>query len=185
MAAMVLDAHALVTEVENRIFEANKDKSFLIDKNSSVSNIDVLSEYFNLNKISEKARFQSSGLSVSENVSNMLWSSAVLLNLLKKDTSYTFDNSTIDDILVIVLELLEYIIVCATVVMCLMRLISSVAWIGDFSLYLLPAMWWLWLLLYLLNNLKLKWVIMNIIWFAVLALIYWWWLKLLLNTFAL
>ena len=185
MAAMVLDAHALVTEVENRIFEANKDKSFLIDKNSSVSNIDVLSEYFNLNKISEKARFQSSGLSASENVSNMLWSSAVLLNLLKKDTSYTFDNSTIDDILVIVLELLEYIIVCATVVMCLMRLISSVAWIGDFSLYLLPAMWWLWLLLYLLNNLKLKWVIMNIIWFAVLVLIYWWWLKLLLNTFAL
>jgi hypothetical protein len=115
----------------------------------------------------------------------MLWSSAVLLNLLKKDTSYTFDNSTIDDILVIVLELLEYIIVCAIVVMCLMRLISSVAWIGDFSLYLLPAMWWLWLLLYLLNNLKLKWVIMNIIWFAVLVLIYWWWLKLLLNTFAL
>jgi hypothetical protein len=72
MAAMVLDAHALVTEVENRIFEANKDKSFLIDKNSSVSNIDVLSEYFNLNKISEKAKFQSSGLTASENMFNML-----------------------------------------------------------------------------------------------------------------
>jgi hypothetical protein len=116
---------------------------------------------------------------------NMLWSSAVFLNLLKKDASYAFDNSTIDDILTIVLELLEYIIACTIVVMCLMRLISSVVWIGNFSLYLLPAMWWLWLLLYLLNNLKLKWVIMNIIWFAVLALIYWWWLKLLLNTFAL
>ena len=185
MAAMVLESHALVENIENRVFEANKDKSFLIDANSCVSNIDVLSEYFHANRIAEKVKFQSTELKSSESMSNMLWTSGILVGLLKKDMLYNFDNSTIDEIFVIVLELIEYIIACTIIVICLMWLTSWLVWMGNFSLYLLPAMWWLGLLIYLLNNLKLKWILMNIVWFAVLVLIYWRWLKLLLNTFAL
>jgi hypothetical protein len=115
----------------------------------------------------------------------MLWSSGILVGLLKKDLSFTFDNSTIDEVFTILLELIEYIVGWIIVVISLMRLVSWFIWMGNFSLYLLPAMWWLGLLIYLLNNLKLKWILLNIVWFAVLVLIYWRWLKLLLNTFAL
>ena len=69
---MVLEAHVLIRNVEKEIFEAKKDQSFLIDKNSALSNIDILSEYFHLNRISEKAKLQPTGLKFSENVFNML-----------------------------------------------------------------------------------------------------------------
>ena len=185
MAMMVLEAHSLMKKVENEIFEANKDQKFLIDGNSAVSNIDVLSEYFYSNKISEKAKLQPSGLKTSESISNMLWFNAVLFNLLRRDVNNTFDNTANDEIFSVVLELLEYIVICSIIVICLMRLGSSLLWSDKFSLYLLPAMWWLWLLLYLYNNLNLKWIMLQVVWFIALLLFYWWWLNLLLSTFAL
>lgn len=185
MAMMVLEAHSLMKKVENEIFEANKDQKFLVDENSSVSNIDVLSEYFYSNRISEKAKLQPSGLKTSESISNMLWSNAVLFSLLRRDVNNTFDNTTNDEIFSIVLELVEYIIICSIIIISLMWLGSSLLWSDKFSLYLLPAMWWLWLLLYLFNNLNLKWIMLQVVWFIALLLIYWWGLNLLLSTFAL
>ena len=185
MAMMVLEAHSLMKKVENEIFEANKDQKFLVDENSSVSNIDVLSEYFYSNRISEKAKLQPSGLKTSESISNILWSNAVLFNLLRRDVNNTFDNTAGDEIFSIVLELVEYIIICSIIIISLMWLGSSLLWSDKFSLYLLPAMWWLWLLLYLFNNLNLKWIMLQVVWFIVLLLIYWWGLNLLLSTFAL
>lgn len=185
MAMMVLEAHSLMKKVENEIFEANKDQKFLVDENSSVSNIDVLSEYFYSNKISEKAKLQPSGLKTSESISNILWSNAVLFNLLRRDVNNTFDNTAGDEIFSIVLELVEYIIICSIIIISLMWLGSSLLWSDKFSLYLLPAMWWLWLLLYLFNNLNLKWIMLQVVWFIALLLIYWWGLNLLLSTFAL
>jgi hypothetical protein len=58
MAALVLDAHILVRDAEEKIIEAYNSKNFLIDQNSSITNIDMLSEYFNYNRISEKAVLQ-------------------------------------------------------------------------------------------------------------------------------
>ena len=185
MAMMVLEAHSLMKKVENEIFEANKDQKFLVDENSSVSNIDVLSEYFYSNRISEKAKLQPSGLKTSESISNILWSNAVLFNLLRRDVNNTFDNTAGDEIFSIVLELVEYIIICSIIIMSLMWLGSSLLWSDRFSLYLLPAMWWLWLLLYLFNNLNLKWIMLQVVWFIALLLIYWWGLNILLSTFAL
>jgi len=185
MAMMVLEAHSLMKKVENEIFEANKDQKFLVDENSSVSNIDVLSEYFYSNRISEKAKLQPSGLKTSESISNILWSNAVLFNLLRRDVNNTFDNTAGDEIFSIVLELVEYIIICSIIIISLMWLGSSLLWSDKFSLYLLPAMWWLWLLLYLFNNLNLKWIMLQVVWFIALLLIYWWGLNLLLSTFAL
>lgn len=185
MAMMVLEAHSLMKKVENEIFEANKDQKFLVDENSSVSNIDVLSEYFYSNRISEKAKLQPSGLKTSESISNILWFNAVLFNLLRRDVNNTFDNTAGDEIFSIVLELVEYIIICSIIIISLMWLGSSLLWSDKFSLYLLPAMWWLWLLLYLFNNLNLKWIMLQVVWFIALLLIYWWGLNLLLSTFAL
>jgi len=184
MANIVLDSNILVKKVEERIILAYKDSWFRIDENSYVSNIDVLNEYFYSNRISEKSKFQPAGLKPTETVYNMLWSSAIFLSLLRRDLNHTFDNATIDEMFFIVLNLIEYIVLCAIIVISLMRLFSPLLWY-NFSLYLLPAMWLLWLLIYLLNNLKLKWIMLNLVWFAVLALIYWKWLGLLLNTFAL
>ena len=185
MAMMVLESHTLTRKVEEEIFNAGEDKKFSIDKNSCVSNIDVLSEYFYSNKILDKGKLKPASLKTSESISNMLWTNAVFLNLLRYDLNSTFDNTTIDEVFVIMLKLLEYIVVCAIIVVSLMWFLSLLLWIGNFSLYLLPAMWLLGLLLYLLNELKLKWLMLNVVWFFVIVIIYWQGLKLLLNTFAL
>ena len=54
MSTLVLDSHILVENTENEIFKANEQNKFLIGSNTAVTNIDVLREYFNSNRISEK-----------------------------------------------------------------------------------------------------------------------------------
>ena len=185
MAMMVLESHNLVKRIEKEILDSNEDKKFLIDKNSCVTNIDVLSEYFQSNRIAEKSKLHPAALRTSESMSNMMWENAIFLSLLRYDLNNTFDNVTVEEVLVILLDLLEYIVLCSIIVVSLMWFFSLLLWVGNFSPYLLPAMWLLWLLLYLLNGLKLKWIMLNLVWFFVLVIIYRQWLKLLLNTFAL
>jgi hypothetical protein len=83
-----------------------------------------------------------------------------------------------------VVNLLEFIVLLVIVVISISWVVGPLLWFNNFSLYLLTAMWWLWLLIYLLNNVKLKGITSKILWFLVLVLIYWVGLKLLLNTFA-
>jgi hypothetical protein len=54
MTTLILDSHILAKNAENVIFKANNKNEYLIDSNSSVTNIDVLREYFNYNRTSEK-----------------------------------------------------------------------------------------------------------------------------------
>lgn len=185
MATLVLEAHNLLKHAEKEVFDANVGSQFLIDDNSSVTNIDILKEFFYSNKIMERAKLQPASLTTTELITNSIWMKSVLLKLLGRDLSHSFSNYSFDELFDVTLKLIEFIVIVAIVVISLLWLISPFIWINASSLYLLPAMWWLWLLLYLLQSLKLKWVISDIIWFAVLALVYWQWLKLLLNTFAL
>ena len=184
MAALVLDVHILLRKAEEEIFNQYNDKKFLVDNNSYATNIDIFDEYFKSSRISEKAVLQPAWLTIKESISNVFWSKMIFIDLLNSDTRKTFEDTSIDDILDIVLNLVEYIALCAIITVVVIRLFAPFLWYDKFSLYLLPAMWWLWLLLYLLNNLKLSWII-RIVWFAVVAFIYWQWLVLLLNTFAL
>lgn len=185
MAALVLDAHLLLRKTEEEIFNNYDSKKFFIDENSSATNIDVLREYLHSDKVSEKAVFQPAWLTLSENVANALWYKSVFLKLLGNDIASTFKSYSIDETFSLVMNLVEYIVLTIIIVISLIWLFWNVAWMGNFSLYLLPAMWWLWLLIYLFNSLNPKWPITKIVWFAVLALIYWRGLILLLNTFAL
>jgi len=185
MASVVLDAHSLVKHAEEEIFKTYDSKKFLIDRNSCATNIDVLSEYFDFVRLSEKSKFQPAWLKPTETFTNMLWDKSILLKLLRRDTSYTFENSSFEEIFDIVIGLIEYIILLIIIVISISRLIWSLLWLDKLSLYLLPAMWWLWVLVYLLSNLTLKWIYSRILWFGILLLIYWYWLILLLNTFAL
>lgn len=185
MASLVLDSHILLEKAEEKIFNANDSNKFLIDKTSSITNIDVLKEYFKINKISEKAKLQPAWLKASESIINLTGLNAIFLALLGRDFSSEFSKSSFNEIFDIVINFVEYIILLMLVVISILRLVGLLGWFGNFSLYLLPAMWWLWLLVYLLNNLELKWSISRIIWFAVLVLIYRQGLTLLLNTFAL
>ena len=187
MVAVIMDAHVLLEETEKQIFAANEQNKFLINKNSVVTNIDVLQEYFNYSIASEKAKLQSSWLNLStdEMIASTLWESSIFLNLLKRDLFHSFENYSFSEFFDIIVNLVEFIILLIIITISLSRLISSLIWMGDFSLYLLPAMWRLWLLVYLLNNMGLKWTFTRIIWFAVLVFIYRKWLVLLLHTFAL
>ena len=185
MAALVLDANILIKNVENEIFTTYDSKKFIIDRNSSITNIDVLREYFHSNRIAGKAVFQPRGLTLSESVANIAWENMVLVNLLLKDIAHNFNTSSFDELFKIVMNLIELITLVIIVVISLLWLFWLISWMGNFSLYLLPALWWLGLLLYLLNNLELNGAIPKIVWFSILVLLYWQWLTLLLNTFAL
>ena len=184
MAALVLDAHILVRDAEEKIIEAYNSKNFLIDQNSSITNIDMLSEYFNYNRISEKAVLQPAWLTTKESMSSVMKTNSIFVNLLWRDISYTFKNTSLDELIDITIHLVEYMTLTAIVVVSTLWLFGQLLWYDKFSLYLLPAMWWLWLLLYLYWGLKIKWVFVKFICFVVLAFIYWRWLVLLLNTFA-
>jgi hypothetical protein len=54
MANLVLDSQKKVKEAENLILDKYKDSNFLIDKNSIISNIDVLEDYFSSKMLSDK-----------------------------------------------------------------------------------------------------------------------------------
>ena len=185
MASLVLDVQPLIKNAEKQVIDANASHEFLVNNNSIASNIDVLNEYFSQNRLSYRAKFQPSGLKPTENIANMLWTNTIFLNLLRRDMSNILDITSMDEVFRITMNVIEYIILTAIVIVSLMWLFTAASWMGNFSLYLLPALWWLWLLLYLFNNLWVKWIIVKFVWFVVLAVIYWRWLILLLNTFAL
>lgn len=185
MAALVSDAHVLLEEAEKQVFDANEQNKFLINENSIVTNIDVLKEYYNYSMISEKAKLQTAWMSTNEMIANTLWENSIFLNLLKRDILHSFENSSFGEFVDIIVDLLEFIILLIIITISLSWLIGSLIWVGNYSLYLLPAMWRLWLLIYLFDNIELKWAITRIVWFVVLVLVYRKWLVLLLNTFAL
>lgn len=185
MAALVSDAHVLLEEAEKQIFDANEQNKFLINENSIVTNIDVLKEYYNYSMISEKAKLQTAWMNTNEMIANTLWENSIFLNLLKRDILHSFENSSFGEFVDIIVDLLEFIILLIIITISLSWLIGSLIWVGNYSLYLLPAMWRLWLLIYLFDNIELKWAITRIVWFVVLVLVYRKWLVLLLNTFAL
>lgn len=185
MAALVLDSHSLVKKAEEQIFSTYDSQKFLIDKNSSVTNIDVLSDSFDTNRISEKAVFQPAGLTTTESIFHMLWTNGIFFKLLQHDISSTFEKTTFDEFFSVVMKLIEYMVITATIVITLLWVIWPLLWYNKFSIYLLPAIWWLWLLLYLYNGLDPKWIVTKIVWFIIVAIIYWRWLLLLMGTFAL
>ena len=185
MAALVIDAQVLLEEAEKQIFAANEQNKFLINENSVVTNIDVLQEYLDYSMISEKTKLQSAWLSTNEMIVSTLWKNSIFLNLLKRDILHSFENSSFGEFVDIIVDLLEFIVLLIIITISLSWLIGSLIWVGNYSLYLLPAMWRLWLLIYLFDNIELKWAITRIVWFVVLVLVYRKWLVLLLNTFAL
>ena len=185
MASIVLDTQILLKKAEEEIISTYDSKKFLIDKNSSVTNIDVLYEYFDSNRRLEKAKLQPAWLTTTENILNITGENAIFLSLLRRDVSSTFEDANLDELFDIVIDLVEFIVLAIIITISVLRLIAPLLWYSSFSLYLLPAMWLLWLLIYLLNSLKLKWIITKLTWFFIIVLIYWRWLTLLLNTFAL
>lgn len=185
MASLVLESHELVNEAQKQILEAYDSQKVLIDKNSSVTNIDVIEDLLKINEIKEKWVFQPAELSFIESIDNMAWTNWVLFKLLKKDFSFIIGKTSLDDFFGVLMNLVEDTIDIIILVVVLTWMTTLLSWMGNFSLYLLPAMWWLGLLVYLYNNLKLKWFTSKLIWFLVLAWIYWYGLTLLINTFSL
>jgi hypothetical protein len=72
MAALVFSAHELIKNAEDEIFKAYDSQKFLIDKNSSVTNVDVISDLFESKRISEKGALQASSLTPAESALNIL-----------------------------------------------------------------------------------------------------------------
>ena len=68
MANLVLDADILLKNAENQIIETHKSQNFLISPKSSITNIDILTEQLNYNKVHNKTVFMPKALSASESM---------------------------------------------------------------------------------------------------------------------
>lgn len=185
MATLILYSHKLTKKAEEDILSGDNWKSFLIDKNSIVTNIDFISELSDLNRISGKNVVKPNLLTTDESIRNMLWLNSVFFRMFIKDFFNSCKQSSISEVFRITMELIEYIILIVIVIFSFLWLIDPLLWVNRFSLYLLPAAWWLGLLIYLFNSLKLEWAISRIVGFAVLIIVYWYWLILLKGSFAL
>ena len=185
MASLILETHSFIGEIKNRVFEKNDSQKFLIDQNSSVTNIDVLSDILELNMVKEKWTILPNDLTFMESIENMIWPKFIFVRLLNRDFKVTAKHTSVSEFFDELMRIVEDILIILIMVVSLSRLSLSLLWNTNVSLYLLPALWWLWLLVYLFNGLKLKWLTGKIILFIILALIYRFWLVLLLGTFAL
>lgn len=184
MANTVLEAHHLVKQAEKEILQAYDSQKFIIEKNSSVTNIDVIYEDLVYNKISDKATLMPKILTTTESVVAVLWSSSIFLKLLQRDLLFTFEQTTFSDFFRVLINLCEYFVLTGIIFITILWLIAPIIGLQDFSLYLLPACGWLWLLIYLFNSLNLKKTLPLILTFIILAIVYWRGVTLLLNTFA-
>ena len=185
MASLILDAHELSKKAEREILAQDETKYFLIDNNSVTTNVDFIKELSSFNRVTEKAVVQPIWLTTDESFRNILWLNSVYLRMLLKDFSYAYKETSIDDFFSLTMNFLEYIILIIIVTLSFLRLIRPLFWLNELSLYLLPALWRLNLLIYLFNSLRLKWLPAKIIWFVVLAFVYWYGLLLLNGTFSL
>lgn len=182
MAEIVFDAHEFVLRMENQIFEALGNEKFLIDRNSYVNNIDVITETFKLSRAKDKMVFDQSKMDVTESVYSVLWPVAVFSQFIYKDFSNTVKSSSANELFDVLMNLVEYFVLTVIIVLTISWLLAPMLWY-NFSLYALPAFGRLWLLVYLFNSLKLNKLRMKISAFVILAWIYWYGLILLKNTF--
>ena len=132
MATLVFESHALVKTAEAEIFKAYDSQKFAIDKNSSVTNIDVINDIFDSKRISEKWALQASSLTAGESVLNVLWPAAVFLKLLKRDIIHTFKTTSADEIFGVVMDMVEYFVLTAIIVLSILWLIAPLIWVNNF-----------------------------------------------------
>lgn len=172
MVSLVLYTHNLTKKLEGEILSKYESQKFLIDKNSVATNIDFISELSNSRRISEKAILQPNSMTTQESFHNIIGINSVFVRLIAKDLLHTFEQSSFDDYFAAVMHFLEYITLITILIVSLFRLLWPIFWANSFSLYLLPILGRLGLLLFLFNNLKLKWFILKIVGFVVLSIIY-------------
>lgn len=184
MASIILDSYELAKKREPKILETYDSSKFLIDKNSSVTNIDVIYEDSVYNRISGKATVMPKLLTPTESVFSVLWPSGIFLKLLQRDFAFTFKQTNFHEFFHVLMNMCEYFVLTWILSITILWLIAPLIGFQNFSLYLLPACGFLWLLIYLFNSLNLK-STMALIWgFIALVIIYRRGLLLLLNTFA-
>jgi hypothetical protein len=126
MVTLILDAQTLLKSAEDEVLAVNESNKFLINKNSSVTNIDILREYFDTNRNMEKAKLLPAGLTTSEMVKNLFGSNFIYLSLLKKDTSHIFENSSFTELFDIVMRFVEYTVLLLLMVVTIVWMFGSI-----------------------------------------------------------
>lgn len=185
MVSLIMYTQDITKKLEQEILTKYDSQKFPIDKNSIMTNIDFISELSNANRISEKATLKPDSLTTFESFYNMIWTNnSAFINLLIKDLSYTFQQRSFDIYFYTTINFIEYATLISIIIISICRLVWPLLWTNRFSLYLLPIMWRIGLLIYLLGSLKLKWIISKIVWLIIFFIIYRIWLTLLRGTFS-
>jgi hypothetical protein len=114
MAQLLLEAQSHINKAEDAVFAALDDKKFLIDRNSVITNIDVISQYATLIRAEEKFVLKKS-LSTAESLYVSGKQAAIFSVFFRKDFRQQFTSLTF--LLPNTLSLLEYLVLRIIVIL--------------------------------------------------------------------
>jgi hypothetical protein len=169
MATILLDAQSHITASEDLVLQTLDDKKFLIDRNSVINNIDVISQYTKLIKAQEKSVLKKP-LSNSEKLYLAGNNGAIFTRFFLKDLQHVF--SSLDRLLPHIVALLEYFVLTMIIMISGFWLFSALFTTESDILSYLPIFGFLGLLLYGYNQCNFKYPRHQILAFIVLIGIY-------------
>ncbi|MDR2415532.1 MAG: hypothetical protein LBD75_02750 [Candidatus Peribacteria bacterium] len=182
MAGLLLDAQSHISASEDLVLKALDDKKFLIDRNSVITNIDVISQYASLIRAQEKFVLKKP-LSTKESLYLTGKQGTILARFFLKDLQQVF--TSLKKLLPHIVDLLEYFVLTMIIMISGFWLFSPFFATESDILSYLPVFGFLGLLLYGYNQCHFERPRHQILAFIVLIVIYFYGIILLKSTFAL
>jgi hypothetical protein len=122
MVQLLMETQEHITAAEDKVLRQLDNKKFLIDKHSSITNIDVISEYSELVKAQEKFILKQT-VDLEENLYLNGKNITIFAKFFGKDIKHTF--ASLEMLLPNTLSLLEYLILVIIVILSAFWIFSS------------------------------------------------------------
>jgi hypothetical protein len=181
MVQLLMDTQEHIDAAEEKVLKQLDDKKFLIDRHSSITNIDVITEYTALVKAEEKYILKNQ-LDLEENRYLNGKHLTIFAKFFGKDIRNAF--SSLEMLVPNMLSLLEYFILTTIVIISIFWLFSTLFASTSFLPHYLPMLGRMGLLLYGCNQLSLKNTVVQIGACVLLLILYFWGFALIKATFA-
>ena len=181
MVQLLLDAQNYIIKAEDLVLQVLDDKKFLVDRNSVVTNIDIISQYAVLVRAEEKNVLKKP-LVTTESLYLNGKNRTIFFVLFWKDLCHSF--SSLKSLLPNTIVVLEYLALSTIVMISIFTVIAPFLGQNSDLFSYLPLFGFLGLLLYIYNLCNLKNVTAQILVLIIMFVLYFYGISLLKSTFA-
>ncbi|GHW02331.1 hypothetical protein AGMMS50249_1170 [candidate division SR1 bacterium] len=181
MVEILLQSQANIDTTENKVLKALDDKKFLIDRNSTVTNIDVIKQYNNIIKSTEKTIIKAP-ISTTEQIFAIGKDFTVRCIFFWKDfldSAKKFTKHYISSIA----TMIEYLIECSIVIITIFWFITSAMQKPSNIMIYLTILGWSGLMIFIYNQCRLSKPIFQILGLILVAVCSVFGFNIIRNTF--